>query len=96
MLKMFQDSHFKTKFQSFSTSTKGLVTVRPSLVTNESGGSNLGKLSFFFHGILKDIKSLMAPDYALEEFKEMAVSRDGFNVDISSFLRGKLETGLRQ
>lgn len=39
------------------------------------------KLSFFFHGILKDIKSLMVPDYALEEFKEMALIEMALNVD---------------
>lgn len=40
------------------------------------------KLSFFFfHGILKNIKSLMVPDYALEEFKEMALIEMALNVD---------------
>lgn len=38
------------------------------------------KLSFF-HGILKGIKSLMVPDYALEEFKEMALIEKALNVD---------------
>lgn len=42
--------------------------------------SILAKLSFF-HSILKDIKSLMVPDYALEEFKEMALIEKSLNVD---------------
>lgn len=47
---------------------------------------------FFFHSILKDIKSQMFPDYSSEEFKEMALIEMALNVG-GSFLRGNLKLG---
>lgn len=48
---------------------------------------------FFFHSILKDIKSQMLPDYSSEKFKEMALIEMALNVGRPSFLRGDLKLG---